>query len=65
MEHSQAAAMRNRQDVYASHNSLGPAQIWLTVSPDDTKTFKIVWYALCPENSLAHETVTPSGEFRF
>jgi hypothetical protein len=36
MQHSQAAAMRNRQDVYAAHNSLGPAQIWFTVSPDDT-----------------------------
>ena len=65
MQHSQATAMRNRQDVYAAHNSLGPALIWFTVSPDDTKTFKIVWYALGPENSLAHETVTPSGEFRF
>jgi hypothetical protein len=65
MQHSQAAAMRNHQYVYAAHNSLSPAQIWFTVSPDDTKTFKIVWYAFGPENSLAHETITPSGEFRF
>lgn len=65
MQHSQAAAMRNRQDVYAAHNILGPAQIWFTVSPDDTKTLKIVYYALGPEKSLAHERITPSEEFRF
>jgi hypothetical protein len=55
MQHSQAAAMRNRQDVYAAHNSLGPAQIWFTVSPDDTKTLKIVYYALGLEKTLVHE----------
>lgn len=65
MQHSQAAAMRNRQDVYAAHNILGPAQIWFTVSPDDTKTLKIVYYALGPEKSLAHERITLSEEFRF
>jgi hypothetical protein len=47
--------MRNRQDVYAAHNSLGPAQIWFTVSPDDTKTLKIVYYALGLEKTLVHE----------
>jgi hypothetical protein len=65
MQHSQAAANRDRQDVYAAHNSNGPAQIWFTSSPDDAQTYKIVWYALGPVEALKHEGQTPSGEFRF
>ena len=52
MQHSQAAANKDRQDVYAAHNSNGQAQIWFTFSPDDAQTYKIVWYALRPNESF-------------
>ena len=65
MQHSQAAANKDRQDVYAAHNSNGQAQIWFTFSPDDAQTYKIVWYALGPNEAFNHETSIPSGKFRF
>jgi hypothetical protein len=45
-QHSKSAAMANRAAVYAAHNSLGRASIWFTFCPDDTQSFKILWYAL-------------------
>lgn len=65
MQHSQAAASRNRQDVYAAHNSNGKAHIWFTCSPDDSLIYKIVWFALGPQCSKPHKDDVPSGEFRF
>ena len=65
MQHSQAAANRNRQDVYAAHNSNSKAHIWFTVSPADDLIFKIVWYALGPKDAEPHKDQLPSGEFRF
>lgn len=65
MQHSQAAAMENRQNVYAAHNANGKSSVWLTVSPDDSKSFKVVWFALGPENAKHYENKAPSGEFRF
>ena len=64
MQHSEAAANRNRQMVYAAHNSLGKAQIWFTVSPDDTQSFKIVWYALGAKGAYCKNPV-PARDFRF
>ncbi|EFX73115.1 hypothetical protein DAPPUDRAFT_325613 [Daphnia pulex] len=64
MQHSQAAANRNRQKVYAAHNSLGKAQIWFTVSPDDTQSFKIVVNALGSQ-AVNFENPVPTGEKRF
>ena len=63
--HSQAAALRDRQCVYAAHNSNGKAQIWLTFSPDDAQSFKIAWYALGEDQSKPIAGKAPSGMFRF
>lgn len=65
MQHSQAAANGNRQDVYAAHNSNGKAQIWFTVSPADNLVYKIVWYAIGQKDAEIHEKRLPSGDFRF
>lgn len=65
IQHSQAAASANRQEVYAAHNTNGKAQIWFTFSPDDSQSFKVVWYALDPCKSNQYKKKTPSGEFRF
>ena len=37
IQHSQVAANRNKQEVYAAHANNGKAHIWLTISPDDAK----------------------------
>ena len=65
MQHSQAAAIRNRQDVYAAHNSNGKAHIWFTFSPDDSMSFKILWYAVGENEAAPNKDTIPSGEFRF
>lgn len=65
MHHSQAAANRNRQKVYAAHNSMGKAQIWFTGSPDDTQSFKIVWYELGLNSASNYENPVPAGDFSF
>lgn len=65
MQHSQAAAISNRQDVYAAHYSNGKATIWLTISPDDTKQFRITWFALSPSQSAPYRDHVPTGNFRF
>ncbi len=64
MQHSQAAANLNRQDVYAAHNSNGKSHVWFTVSPADDLIYNIVWYALGPKSALFHKHKIPSGEFR-
>ncbi len=64
MQHSQAAANLDRQDVYATPNSNCPAQIWFTFSQVDAQTNKIVSYALGPIEALKHVILTPSGDFR-
>ena len=64
-QHSQAAATKYRNEVYAAHNSEGKAQIWFTFCPDDTNTFKIMWYALGPDESEPHEDAIPTGILRF
>jgi hypothetical protein len=61
---SQAAANRDRQDVYETPNLNCPAQNWFTFSPVDAQTNKIVSYALGPIEALKHVILTPSGEFR-
>ncbi len=65
VQFSSAAALTNRQDVFAGHNSLGEASIWVTVSPDDTKQLNVVWYALGREEATKYKDVVPSGNFRF
>ena len=64
MQHSQAAANKNRQDVYAAHNSNGKAHIWFTNSPADDLIYNIVWYALGSESANPYKDHIPSGEFR-
>ena len=65
MQHSQAASQRNRQDVYAAHANNGKASIWLTISPDDAKFFKVMWYALDPKESAPSINAIPQGTKRF
>jgi hypothetical protein len=62
MQHSQAVANQNRQKVYASHNTV-KTQIWFTVSPDDTQSFKIVMCALGSQ-AANYENPVPAGEYR-
>jgi hypothetical protein len=65
MQHSQAASQQNRQDVYAAHANNGKATIWLTISPDDAKFFKVMWYALGPKESAPSAKAIPQGTKRF
>jgi hypothetical protein len=64
-QHSMAAAAENRGGVYAAHNSLGKAHICFTFCPDDTRSFKILWYALGPEQSAIYKDQIPDGIIRF
>ncbi|KZS21321.1 Uncharacterized protein APZ42_011228 [Daphnia magna] len=64
-QHSMIAAAENRVGVYAAHNSLGKAHIWFNFCPDDTKLFKILWYALGPEQSAIYKDQIPGGIIRF
>ncbi len=65
MQHSQAATQRNRQDIYAAHANNGKANIWLTISSDDAKSFKVLWYALYPKESAPSANAIPQGSKRF
>jgi hypothetical protein len=65
MQHSQAASQRNRQDVYAAHANNGKATIWLTISPNDAKFLKVMWYALGPKESAPSAKAIPQGTKRF
>ena len=65
IQHSQAAANRNRQEVYAAHANNGKAHIWLTISPDDAKAYKVMWFALGPEEAIPHANAIPLGTKRF
>ncbi|XP_045030543.1 uncharacterized protein LOC116936604 [Daphnia magna] len=64
-QHSMAAAAENRGGVYAAHNSLGKAHIWFTFCPDDTKSFKILWYSLVLEQSAIYKDQIPDEIIRF
>lgn len=64
-QHSLAAAAENRGGVYAAHNSLGKAHIWFTFCPDDTQSFRILWYALGPAQSAIYKDQIPDGVIRF
>lgn len=46
IQHSQAAAQRNRQQVYAVYAKNGKAHILLTISPNDAKSYRVRWFAL-------------------
>ncbi|EFX66259.1 hypothetical protein DAPPUDRAFT_116575 [Daphnia pulex] len=63
-KHSQEAANRNRQKEYAAHNSLGKAEIWFTVIPDDTQSFNIVVNTL-RSRAANYKNPVPVGEYRF
>lgn len=65
IQHSQAAAQRNRQEVYAAHANNGKAQIWLTISPDDAKSYHVVWFALGPRRAAPLKDAIPLGSTRF
>ena len=64
-QHTQAAANKDQEYVYAAHNFNGFVQIWFTFSPVDAQTYKIMWYALRPNESFNHETSITTGQFRF
>ena len=63
--HSQSAAARDRQQVYAAHNANGKAQIWFTFCPDDTQSLQIAWYALGPDFAEKYRAKAPTGAMRF
>lgn len=62
---SKAAAAANRQEVYAAHYSKGKSTIWLTISPDDTKQFQILFFALGCQQSAPYKDQVPFGNLRF
>ena len=65
MQHSRAAASRARQDTYAVHNNNGKAQVWFTITPDDSQCWRSMWYALGDDAAESHRSSAPSGMFRF
>ncbi|KZS05303.1 Uncharacterized protein APZ42_031547 [Daphnia magna] len=65
IQHSQAAAQKNRQDIYASHANNGKAYIWLTISPNDAKSWQVLWFTLGPAESRPHSDAIPLGSKRF
>ena len=65
IQHSAAAAQRNRQDVYAAHANNGKAQIWLTISPDDAKSYNVYWFALGENQAKPSKHDIPIGSKRF
>lgn len=65
IQHCQAAAQRNRQEVYAAHANNGKAHIWLTISPDNAKSYKVMWFPLGAEEAIPHANAIPLGTKRF
>ncbi|KAK4006919.1 hypothetical protein OUZ56_012074 [Daphnia magna] len=65
IQHSQAAAQKNRQNIYASHANNGKAYIWLTISPNDAKSWQVLWFTLGPAESRPHSDAIPLGSKRF
>ena len=65
IQHSQAAAQHNRQEVFCAHANNGKAQIWLTISPDDAKSYHVVWFAIGPEQAKPLKDAIPLGSKRF
>jgi hypothetical protein len=65
IQHCQAAAQRNRQEVYAAHANNGKAHIWLTISPDNAKSYKVMWFPLGAEEAIPHANAIPLGAKRF
>lgn len=65
MQHSQKASQRNWEDVWAAHTNNGKASIWLTISLDDAKFFKVMWYALGAKESVPSPNTIPKGTKRF
>ncbi len=63
MQHSQAAAARNRLDMYAALNNLGKPDLWLTYCPKDSCSFQVSCYALGEEAGKFRNQVPPI-EFR-
>ena len=64
IQHSQAAAHRNRNDMYAAHNSNGKADIWLTITPRDDLSHLVVSYGKGFEERAAKCFELPSENFR-
>jgi len=60
IQHSEAAAKKSRQNVYAAHATLGKATIWFTISPDDTRSYQVHYYAVGTDTEVA-----PPSTFRF
>lgn len=65
IQHSQAAAQNNRQDIYVAHAKNGKDHIWLTISPDDAKSFVVLWLALGSTQADPHSKAIPLGSKRF
>lgn len=64
IQHSQAAAHRNRNDMYAAHKSNGKADIWLTITPRDDLSHLVVSYGKGFEEGAAKSFELPSENFR-
>lgn len=64
MQHSQAAAARNRLDMFAALNNLGKPDLWLTYCRKDSCCFEISWYALGEEAKEKYGDQLPPIEYR-
>ena len=65
MQHSLAASINNKQTIYAAHNDMGKADLFVTLTPRDDLQYDILVYALLPEESILHKNVSPTKNFRF
>ena len=62
---SRAANLLYRREVYAAHNNAGKSHLWITVSPPDHESRKIMFYALPEDKFAPHKDQVPDASFRF
>lgn len=64
MPHTPAASLKNCLNMYAAHHSNGKADVWLTVTPRDDISYRIVQIVLVKEKTKTYELKMPSEDVR-
>ena len=57
MQHSESAALRNRLHAYTAHNINGKADFWITITPRDDLSYRIMSIALGSRNEQHHHHI--------
>ena len=65
MQHSESAALRNRLNAYTAHNINGKADLWITISPRDDLSDRIMSMALGSRNEQIHLIKMPPDDLRY